>query len=421
MQFNAIMTDLGLSKIAQSSVSGETVGIKSMAVGDGNGGYYEVTTTQSELSNEVWRGDISNIYRDASKPNRVVVWATIPANVGGITLREVGILNDEGELLGVSLFPEKYKPAAREGAVTEVIIQFVIDVENADVIELTVNPSVIYATQEYVDESISEVRSSVESHVSNADLHLREGEREVIESASAHISNDVLHLREGERDQIAASDAHTRNGELHLAPGERDQIAASEIHRRDVSIHLAPGERAMIASVGDVSELRTQDKTSLVAAVNEVFIDVDNGLRDVANAVTDKGVHTPPDAGFATIVNNVRAIQTGKKMATGYVRGTRLPDKNDQISITGLDFLPRYIIIRSPNVVTGSICSIYIHKTEFPFPLQNDMSFYISSEGSSNQGVIDVSEGGFTIKTGNPLKGTASEDQEVYYNWIAFS
>ncbi|MGE7115160.1 hypothetical protein, partial [Lysinibacillus sp. NPDC047702] len=106
----------------------------------------------------------------------------------------------------------------------------------------------------------------------------------------------------------------------------------------------------------------------------------------------------------------------------GYVTGVRLADGNDQITVTGLDFLPRMIFVRSPAVVQSAVSSVYIHKDEFFVSLPNHMSFYISGDGGTQfSGIVTITNDGFTIKTGNPFKGTSLEGQSVDYNWLAFS
>ena len=63
--------------------------------------------------------------------------------------------------------------------------------------------------------------------------------------------------------------------------------------------------------VGTLSNLSTTDKTSLVAAINELFQSVSNGKTLVASAITDKGVSTSSDATFATMAQNIENIPTG--------------------------------------------------------------------------------------------------------------
>lgn len=64
-------------------------------------------------------------------------------------------------------------------------------------------------------------------------------------------------------------------------------------------------------NVGFTWDLETDDKSSLVAAINEVFTRVSSKLSKIAAAVTDKGVPTSEDDDGDTMAANIRAIQTG--------------------------------------------------------------------------------------------------------------
>ena len=56
MEFYTILTNIGKAKLANAQITGQTVNLVEMALGDGNGSYYEPTESQEELVNEVWRG-----------------------------------------------------------------------------------------------------------------------------------------------------------------------------------------------------------------------------------------------------------------------------------------------------------------------------------------------------------------------------
>lgn len=79
--------------------------------------------------------------------------------------------------------------------------------------------------------------------------------------------------------------------------------------------------------IGDLSELSTSAKTSIVDAINELFISVGNGKTAVASAITDKGVPTAADATFAVMANNIAAIPSGGDVPPPEARG-KLFDKN---------------------------------------------------------------------------------------------
>ena len=73
---------------------------------------------------------------------------------------------------------------------------------------------------------------------------------------------------------------------------------------------------ALKTEVGDLDNLPTTDKSSLVAAVSETFTNVSSGKALVASAITDKGVQTSSDATFATMAQNIGSIPTGGGVKT---------------------------------------------------------------------------------------------------------
>ena len=68
---------------------------------------------------------------------------------------------------------------------------------------------------------------------------------------------------------------------------------------------------ALKEDVGDLDDLPTTDKSSLVAAVSETFTSVSNGKAIVASAITDKGVQTSSDATFSEMAQNISQIPSG--------------------------------------------------------------------------------------------------------------
>jgi hypothetical protein len=62
------------------------------------------------------------------------------------------------------------------------------------------------------------------------------------------------------------------------------------------------------AQLGNLDNLSTDNKDSIVDAINELFQNVDNGKSLLASAITDKGIDTLSDASFATMAENIRNI-----------------------------------------------------------------------------------------------------------------
>lgn len=150
--YGTLVTDIGHEKIAEALQSGTTVNWNQIAVGDGNGSYYKPSVEQKELVNECWRGSLldKNILGDNN--NQVEFHGVIPSDVGGFYIREIGIFDDEDNLVVIGNYPEIEKVSAVQGVTLDMDIYLRVIVSNADTIEITVDPNVVLATKRELNE-----------------------------------------------------------------------------------------------------------------------------------------------------------------------------------------------------------------------------------------------------------------------------
>ena len=98
--YGTIVTDCGIQLIAAAVMEGKKINITDLAVGDGGGSYYKPNSTMTALKGEKWRGKVNRVEINEKSPNMIDVVAVIPSDVGGWTIREMGVL-DETETLNV--------------------------------------------------------------------------------------------------------------------------------------------------------------------------------------------------------------------------------------------------------------------------------------------------------------------------------
>lgn len=187
-QYGTLITTIGLAQIANAQITQAKVGLEYIALGDGNGAHYVPTQNQTALVHEVWRGPIAELSIDPTNNNRIIIDAVIPVTAGGFTIREIGIFDDKNQLIAIGQYPEKYKPQLSEGVSEETLIHFVIETNNADVVKLNIDPTVIIATRKYVDAKVADA-------VGNIGTDLTELKTEV----TTHLDDDERHLQVGER------------------------------------------------------------------------------------------------------------------------------------------------------------------------------------------------------------------------------
>ena len=173
-QFYTILTSAGQAKIANSGVLGTKLNFVKFKVGDGSGAYYNPTESQIDVKNKVWEGNISSIAIDESNPNWIVIETVIPTLDGGFTIREAGIFDDENNLIAIGKYPETYKPVAAEGSSKDLLIRMILEVSNAENINLKVDPTVILATKKDIQTLESKVQL-INAQLSDMDYQVAGG------------------------------------------------------------------------------------------------------------------------------------------------------------------------------------------------------------------------------------------------------
>lgn len=175
-KFDTILTNAGLAAVANATITQKQVNFAKLGVGDSNGAYYTPTQEATALRNQVWIGNASSVTTDPNNPNWIVVKAVIPGTVGGFEIRELGIFDENNVLLAIGKLPQTYKPIFSEGSTKELTIKAIFEVTNTSAVTLKIDPSVIYASEKYVDDKVSIVASGLE----NAQQQLKNHEADYV-------------------------------------------------------------------------------------------------------------------------------------------------------------------------------------------------------------------------------------------------
>lgn len=152
MEYRMIITNLGRAKIAAALANNSQLNLSEMSVGDGAGVAVEPSETQTALVREVYRAGINSLTLDPVNPAYAVAELVIPTSVGGWTMREMGVWDNAGNLVAVGNVAPSYKPVAEEGSTREMILRAIIEVGRPDAVNLLIDPTVVMATRQYVDD-----------------------------------------------------------------------------------------------------------------------------------------------------------------------------------------------------------------------------------------------------------------------------
>lgn len=133
---------------------------------------------------------------------------------------------------------------------------------------------------------------------------------------------------------------------------------------------------------------------------NTLFQSVSNGKRQVADAITRKGVATSPTAEFATMASNIDKIPAGKRQYIGKVTSTSysrgFPDYQNQpqalsfalMYVDNFGFMPSTIIAHPTNYRTDYNTNSTI---VYPNKVSTTSSGVVASV-QNNNGIINISD-----------------------------
>lgn len=174
-KYYAVLTNVGAAKLANATALGAQVEITQMAVGDGNGALPTPNPAQTALVHELRRAPLNSLSIDPNNASQIIAEQVIPEDVGGWWIREIGLFDKDGDMIAVANCAETYKPQLQEGSGRVQIVRMILIVSSTAAVTLKIDPSVVLATRQYVDNQIIQVKAYVDqqlaAHVAAADPH----------------------------------------------------------------------------------------------------------------------------------------------------------------------------------------------------------------------------------------------------------
>ncbi len=161
-KYYAILTNQGAARLANATALGTKLNLTQMAVGDANGKLPTPDPAQTALINQQRIAPLNMLTVDPANASQIIAEQIIPENEGGFWIREIGLYDDDGVLIAVANCPETYKPKLAEGSGRTQTIRMILIVSSTTAITLKIDPSVVLATRQYVDEQVIEVKSYVD-------------------------------------------------------------------------------------------------------------------------------------------------------------------------------------------------------------------------------------------------------------------
>lgn len=145
-KFKTLVTNIGAAKItAATHIDGLHLAVKTMAFGDAGGQEYEPSVTQTEMINECYRSDIIDYRILSENPTQILVKGTIPPEVGYFEVNEVGLFDEDGDLIAVANMGGLPKYPDATGMGTDLKVNLILRFENDVTDQIVFNiPSQFY-------------------------------------------------------------------------------------------------------------------------------------------------------------------------------------------------------------------------------------------------------------------------------------
>ncbi|EKF5619154.1 phage tail protein [Salmonella enterica subsp. enterica] len=152
-QIYAVLTDRGAELEAEALATGVPVTLSQFCIGDANGQEdFTLDPSRTSLIHLVARGKITGV---VNQDNQVTFTLNVPAETGGYTIREVGILTDKSELYSVARSPDILKPVDSNGAIVSVTYKYTLAVSSTSTITVVVNND--YLTPDEADKKYLQI------------------------------------------------------------------------------------------------------------------------------------------------------------------------------------------------------------------------------------------------------------------------
>ena len=147
-QYFAILTDYGTRAIAHALSQGQPLQLTQFAVGDGNGKAVTPMASATALVHQTHIAPVSAVSLDPRNNKQVIVELTIPENVGGFYIREMGVFDSQNKLIAYANCPESFKPTESSGSGKVQVLRMILKVESSSAVTLSIDNSVIFVTRQ---------------------------------------------------------------------------------------------------------------------------------------------------------------------------------------------------------------------------------------------------------------------------------
>ena len=163
-EFYTLLTNVGIAKFIAARASGNGVNLKTFKL---SSKVIVPNESMNALEEVVYESLINSKYVDKENTHYVHLECVVPSSVGGFEINSIGIYDEAGDLLAVGNLPSTYKPLLEQGSAKELLIKVTMELKNASEVILELDPSVILASRDYVNEVKLELELKIDEAIAN--------------------------------------------------------------------------------------------------------------------------------------------------------------------------------------------------------------------------------------------------------------
>ncbi|WP_426214691.1 phage tail protein [Pseudomonas sp. DWRC2-2] len=153
--FGGMITTTGAAKKTNCDALGIPWEPRYMLIGDANGADPVPNPSQTKLVNQVYRAQINQLRVSPTDANVLIAEVVLPPDVGGWWVRELALEDKDGVFSAVANAPPSYKPVLAQGSGRNQVVRMHIITSGTSNIQLKIDPAVVLATRQYVDEAVN--------------------------------------------------------------------------------------------------------------------------------------------------------------------------------------------------------------------------------------------------------------------------
>lgn len=153
--FGGMLTTLGAAKKTNCDALGIPWEPRYMLIGDANGTDPVPSPTQTKLINQRYRAQLNQLRVSPTDDNVLIAELVLPPDVGGWWIRELALEDKDGVFSAVANVAPSYKPLLAQGSGRNQVVRMHIITSGTSNIQLKIDPSVVLATRQYVDDKFT--------------------------------------------------------------------------------------------------------------------------------------------------------------------------------------------------------------------------------------------------------------------------